>query len=328
MKFLSSIFSFDTVDFKVSKLLSLTVLYVTAGYLVIEITVRSLIPDGQYPKGHWWNNELRVKTSQLEKLENVDIMFTGSSLCASNIPPQYFDSEMKKNGVNSISFNAGIRGSDFEGIADGFKKLFWERKHSKYVVLVISPFDLNEWNLFVRDRTQSFMETLQNPLYETVLIDCFSQASWFFGFRNEIREFIIRREWLYDEAYNGIRGYSPLHGQRTKVTDLELKIDRDGIIAESLFDFVNWLLKRNIKVIIADAIMYPLERKRLDPGELEKFYEILKEVAEINDVRYLNTNGVVPDNKYFIDSGHLNLEGGKIYARNLANSLLESGFPY
>jgi len=329
MKSLSSIFSFDTIGFRVSKLFSLNIIYVIVGFLLIEVFIRYIIPDGQYPTGHWRNNELRIQTSQLEELGDVDIMFTGSSLCASNIPPDEFDNEMKKNGIDIISFNTGVRGCDYEGIAEGFKKLFWERKRSKYVVLVISPVDLNDANLGVRNRTSSFIKTFQTPFYKAIMVDFFSQISWVFGFRNEIKEYIKTRKWIYEEPIVGIRGYVPMDLKpNIKVTDLNLKIDKDAVTSQSLFNFVTWLVNQDVKVIIIEALMFSLERERLDPHELKKFYEILEELDKIESINYLNTNDIIPDDKYFIDSGHLSLEGGEVYAKNLANKFLEAGFPW
>jgi len=83
-----------------------------------------------------------------------------------------------------------------------------------------------------------------------------------------------------------------------------------------------------VKVIIIEALMFSLERERLDPHELKKFYEILEELDKIESINYLNTNDIIPDDKYFIDSGHLSLEGGEVYAKNLANKFLEAGFPW
>jgi len=113
-----------------------------------------------------------------------------------------------------------------------------------------------------------------------------------------------------------------------KITDIELKIDKDAITTQSLFNFINWLVNRNVKVIIIEGLMFSLERDRLNPQELKKFYEILEEIDKIENVKLLNTTGITMDDKFFIDSIHLGLEGGKIYAKKLANKFFNAGFPW
>lgn len=331
MRYPLYIFSFNTKNFKISKLFSFGIIYILVGLILFELLIRFLIPDGHYPSGHWRNNELRVQTSQLESLEDVDIMFTGSSLCAANIPPKEFDEEMRKGGVNITSFNAGIRGCDYEGVAEGFKKLFWSRKHSGYVVLVVHPHDLHETHRSVRARTQSFIETFNTPYYMAAFLDFFSQSFWTFGFRNEIGEYIKTRNWVYEEPKVGVRGYIPMTQTKPKVSGMsgiEVTINRNGTCAQSLFNLVNWLVKQGVRVIIIEALMHSLDKKAMNPGELVKFRNILKALDGIENVRLLNVNDIIPNDRYFIDAGHLGPEGAKVYGRNLANKFLEVGFPW
>jgi hypothetical protein len=293
------------------------------------LIVRYFVPNDQYPTGHWRNNELKIQTEQLEKLPKVDIMFTGSSYCSVNISPEYFDNEMKKNGISTISFNAGIRGCDYEGISEGFKKLFWSLKKSKYVVLVISPYDLDESNKGVRNRSKSFIKTFNIPSYEAKVID-FLSNSWLFGFRNEIKDYFETGEWKYEYPLVGDRGNTPMYRE----TNLEVADNRTLVINEkdtiyqSLFNLVNYLSEDDKKVIIIEAVHINLVREKIYPEISEIFQNILSHLDNIRNAIILDIEDIHPEDKYFIDSGHLSVEGAKLYARDLARKFVEAGFPW
>jgi hypothetical protein len=313
---------------KFSRFFSSTFLIVLLGYLSAELVVRYFVPGDQYPTGHWRNNELKIQTSQLEKLDTVDVMFTGSSLCSVNILPMEFDVEMKKNGINIISFNAGIRGCDYEGVAEGFKKLFWSRKKSEYIVLVVSPWDLDELNKGVRNRSRSFIKTFNTPKYEAVVID-FLSNSWFFGFRNEIKDYFKTGNWRYEYPLVGARGNTPMYREpNLKGWDWIININKKDTIAQSLFNLINFLVKEEKKVIIIEALHISPVKEKIDPDELRKFYNIFKELDKIKNTIVLDTHNIIPEDKYFIDAGHLSVKGAQMYSHNLAQKFIEAGFPW
>lgn len=328
MKCRLSIFNFDTLNIKVSGFFNSTLLLLLLGFFLAELTVRFFVPDDQYPTGHWRNNELRIRTRQLKQLNEVDIMFTGSSLCSANIPPEGFDNEMKMNGINTISFNAGIRGCDYEGIAAGFKKLFWSLKKSEYVVLVISPYDLDESNEFVRNRSKSFIKTFNTPKYEAIVVDFFSN-SWLFGFRNEIKDYFKTGIWKYEYPLVGVRGSTPMDRKpNLQVPDsIIININRKDTIAKSLVEFVNFLVDKDRKVIFIEALHNSLVKEKIKAEEYKKFHDILNELDKIKNTMILDVQDIIPEDEYFIDSGHLSVEGAKIYSRNLAKKFIEAGFP-
>jgi hypothetical protein len=328
MKIFSSIFSFETLSLKRSKIFSLPVILAVAGLISIEILIRVFVPKNHYPTGHWWDHEIRSKAYQFEELKNVDvdILFTGSSVSSVNIPPESFDNEMKENGINITSYNAGIAGSDWEGITIGFEKLYWKKKHSKYVVLIISPYDLDEANKSVRKRTTTLIKTLNIPLYQAAVVDLFSN-SWLFGFRNEIREFIKTSKWK-SEAFTGIgiRGYTPMYKGCTFSQEFQVTIDKTGIVSQSLIRLINSIISqdKNVKVIIIQALMHSKLRK-YNLEKLGKFYDLVRDLQKIERTIVLDVKNIIPPDNYFIDPIHLNLEGSNLFARDLARQFILEG---
>ena len=329
MKFHLSIFNFNTLEIKFRKLFNLTLLILIAGYILAELIVRYFVPNDQYPTGHWRNNELKIQTKQLDQLDKVDILFTGSSLCSVNISPNDFDHEMMKNGINIISFNAGIRGCDYEGIFEGFKKLFWSRKKSEYVVLIVSPWDLDESNKGVRNRSKSFIKTFYTPKYEAVVID-FLSNSWLFGFRNEIKDYFKTGSWKYEYPIVGIRGNTPMNREpdREIQDSIVIRIEKKDTIAQSLIKLVNFLIEEKRKVIVIESLSISPIREKMSQKELKKFHDILNDLGKNKNTLVLNVNDIIPDDVNFIDSGHLSIKGTKMYSRNLAKKFIEAGFPW
>jgi len=321
MKFLSSIFNFDTLNFKLSELFNRSFKLIFVGLIIIEILIRLLVPKNQIPTGHWWNHGIHEKVEQLKKLKNVDLMFIGSSLSAVNIPPQSFDDEMKKNAINMISFNAGIAGSDYEGISISFEKLFWKIRYSKYVVFVISPGDLDETNKGERNRTANFIKTVNMPVCQAAAIDFFSN-SWLFGFRNEIREFVKTFQWKGEtHSPMGIRGYQPMYKGCTFNAEFPVTINKNGTISKSLVSLIKNITHQDVNVIIIEALMYS-KLRRYYSDKLGAFYNLLKDLKNIDRTFLLDVENIIPPDEYFIDPFHLNTEGAQMYARDLAKQFI------
>lgn len=330
MKFLSSIFNFNTLELNIKKLFSPTLIILIIGLIIIEMGLRFLINDEQYPSGSWRNNELRNQAAQLEELKRVDIMFTGSSLASVNISPAAFDSVLHDNGVSFTSFNAGIRGCDYGGVNVVFDEVFWKRKKSKYVVLVISPFDLNEANLDVRARSATFINSVKRSKHEKLFLEVFSK-SWLFGFRNEIRDFIESGNWKYEPTLIGIRGQTPIGEVKNpkeagRVSDeFKVSISRNGETTKALFRLTKRLIEQGKKIIIIDALERSDSKKNWNQTkrELNNFYEIIKELASSENVTYVHTKDLIPSDEFFIDTGHISTFASIGYSKELARRFIE-----
>jgi hypothetical protein len=324
MRSLLSIFNFETLNLKLPELFNWSFKIIFGSLIVIEILTRLVVPKYQIPKGHWWNHEVHGKVEQLKKIKKVDLMFTGSSLSAVNIPPEWFDDEMKKNGFNIKSFNAGIIGSDYEGISIGFEKLFLKSVRPKYVALIISPYDLDEANISVRKRTEDFIETVNMTGYQAAAIDFFSN-SWFFGFRNEIREFFKTFQWKGAKPSPiGIRGYQPMYKGCTYSAEFPVTIKGDGIISKALVELVEDISRQGINIIIIEALMRSKLRK-YNSNKLDAFNNILEKLKNIDRTYILDVKSIIPPDRYFIDPFHLEVEGAKIYGKDLAEQFIKQG---
>ncbi|MGE5797975.1 MAG: hypothetical protein ACM339_01300 [Ignavibacteria bacterium] len=324
MKYLLYIFNFETLSLKSVKIFSRSAALVLAVFLFIEIMLRVLIPANQTPTGHWRSHEIRLKAHQLEKLSDVDIMFTGNSLASANVSPVVFDKEVMEHGINITSFNAGITGPDYEGVSIGFEKVFWKRKQSKYVVFIVSPYDLHESSKYWRKRTASFIKTFNIPNYKAAAIDFFSNF-WIFGFRNEIRELLKTFSWKYEkDSFIGIRGFTPMKkGCKANLPD-SLYIYKEGPISKSFSEIVKTLSNQGVHVVIVEALLSSKYRK-LNQGRLDSFYSLIKELKQEYNLTFLQINEIIPDDHYFMDPFHLNEEGAKKFSRNLAQKFLNLG---
>src|SRR3989339_1167419 len=332
MKFPLSIFNFSTLEVNFKELVSPTIIILMICFLIIELGLRFLMYEGQYPNGSWRNNELRNQAAQLDELKKVDVMFTGSSLASVNISPQAFDSILRDSAFTFTSFNAGIRGCDYDGINVVFDEIFWKRKKAKYIVLVISPWDLDEANDGVRARSATFINSVKRSKYEKLILDILSK-SWLFGFRNEIRDFIRTGDWKYQPPLIGIRGQTPFGKTKNPVAasivlnKFEVFISRNGETTKALFDLVERLIKHKKKIIIIEALERSDSKKNweLTKTELKKFYKIIKELDSIDTVEYVSTEDIIPEDKFFIDTGHISTSASVEYSQRLAKRFIELG---
>jgi hypothetical protein len=321
MKYLSSIFSFDTLNLKRRHFLGSAAKLVILGVLLIEILLRIFVPDGHQPAGRWKNQQTRVKSIQIEQADKVDLLFTGSSVASVNISPQLFDAELKNHGVNLTSYNAGIAGSDWQGIAAALEKVFWEKKKTEYVLFIISPYDLDEENTGVRKRTISFVESLNRPFYELAALDFFSNI-WLFGFRNEVKDFLKTFKWKSEPlSVVSNQGFTPMYKGCSFNIEYPVTIKRDGEVSRALLNLVSKLNNEGVNILIAEALLTSKFRK-YNEDKLENFYLLIDEMKKLKNVKFLDLSGIIPDDNYFIDPFHLNIEGSSLYSRSLAHFLL------
>ncbi len=321
MKSHSYIFSFETLSLKKRKFFGPAAIPVILGFIFIELLLRFFVPEGHSPSGHWKNQLTRVKSRQIEQVNKIDLLFAGSSVASVNIPPESFDDELKKNGTSLISYNAGIAGTDWQGVAAAFEKVFWKKKKSQYVLFVISPYDLDESSSEVRERTLSFVESLNRPSYQLAAVDFFSKI-WLFGFRNEIKDFLKTFEWKSEPpSVVSVRGFTPMYKGCTFNIEYPVAIKNSGDISGALMSLVSKLNNEGVKVLIAEALLISRLRK-YNEDKLENFYLLIDEMKKYKNVRFLDLSGIIPDDKYFIDPFHLNIEGSDLYSRALARFLL------
>ena len=327
MKFPLSIFNFSTLQLPFSRVLTPTAAIVIGVLIVLELVVRFLVPDGHHPTGSWHNHELRIQAGQLEAMNHVDLMITGSSVAAVNFPPLAMEAVFSERGVNQKIFNAGIRGCDYEGIAEGFRTVFWQRKHASHVMLVVTPVDVNEANQAVRRRSADFIRSFNTPPHAAKAKDLLSN-SWLFGFRGEIFEFIKTQDWIHEVPMVSQQGHIDMGNQQRKRYDLELNIYRDGPTAQALLDLSQWLIDRNVKLIVVEGPMDSQITGLVSKDQRLRFDALIQMLQALENTHYINATDLIPPDGEFIDQLHLNTDAAKQYASRLAIRLLEDGFPW
>jgi len=321
MKFRSSIFSFDTLDVAPARVLGAGAAVAILLLIAAEIAVRFWIPAGARPAGSYYNEELRDQVAQLEKTSRIDLYFVGSSVAAVNLVPVAFDDELRKRGIEFNSFNAGIRGSDLEGAAEGFFTLFWRQRRAANVAVIVSPVDLNEAESFVRDRTQAMIRSFRKPKLVAKMEEWLS-VSWLFGFRSELREFARKGKWTHTPSMVSTRGHVDMGEAPHRRYNFIFRFDPDGPTARALRALVARLTRRGVRVLVVEGLLDSGTWKTIDPESRETFWRILEAAAAPENARFVRLRASArPRDDEFIDQLHLGTESARRFSRAMAREL-------
>ncbi|MEM7207693.1 MAG: hypothetical protein AAF434_07725 [Pseudomonadota bacterium] len=322
MKFLSSIFSSETLRLK-----DVGVSPLTGGFLVCllllaiaEVGMRAVLPESHKPRGSWHNLELRDQAEQLREMKDVDVMFAGSSIAAVNIPPVAFDSAASELGYELDSFNAGIRGCNYSCIAAGFKHMFLPLQEPKKVILIVAPVDLNEANESVIRRSEDFIRTFNNESYVAALIDVFRHL-YVFGFRAEIKDFIVSQKWNFEPSLIGEKGHIDMGYEPRNRYQYKFRFEEKGRIVKDLSRMIDDLQSRGIKVAILPGLVDGSIREMMSKEETDEFAIILSKLAKKHEIELYRADDLVPDDEKFIDQFHLNTGAAHKYAASLAEKI-------
>lgn len=329
MKFLSSIFSFDTWRVPPRELWRPGLVLAFVGYLLLELSVRSLVPDGHRPSGAWRNVELRDQAHQLASMPAPDIMFTGSSISAVNLPPQAFEDTLAERDITLTAFNAGIRGCNYLCIGPGLEDAFLSRARPKYVVLVVAPVDINEGNKFVTRRSQSFLRTFKTSHLARVFENTLSEMSWLFGFRAEIQQWFETHTWRHELSFIGIKGHINLGFEpRTRFPSRDIVIDPLRPISQALLQLAATLRESDIDVIVIEGLGDSSLHAMLTYEDNQAWAALFTKLDAIAGVRVVDVSDLRPADDQFIDRVHLNPTAAAAYARRVAQRFFEAGFPW
>ncbi|MGI9287121.1 MAG: hypothetical protein ACR2P1_17185 [Pseudomonadales bacterium] len=330
MKFHSSIFSFDTLqDNPLRLLLRPTIVFFLVIFLLLEVAVRVSVPEGRIPKGGFYNAELRQRILQLEKLENIDLMFTGSSIAAGNAPPETFDAQLRSHGLKGFkSFNAGIRGCDFSCITPSVEKLFLSRREPRYLVIILSPNDLDANKPGVIARSKKHVESLNQPAYRTAARNVLSSMSWVYGFDAEIRDLLTTGIWKFDPAQVTLRGHVDMGSKPRKRSQWDYKIEANGNITQAFYDLLENVTGRGISVILIPMIGDSSTRANFKLSYRQDFAAVIAKSTANDLVRLVRINEDSLSDESYIDNVHLNSISAKKFGRQVADRLIEDGFPY
>ncbi|KAA3620433.1 MAG: hypothetical protein DWQ05_00385 [Calditrichaeota bacterium] len=319
----SSIFNFETLQIPRKGLFTQAAKLTIAGLLLCELAIRLTVPAGQIPTGSWYNHTIRLQNAKLHKLEKIDIYFIGTSISCVNIPPKAFDEVLENYGIKNSSFNAGIAGPDFVGVAAAMKHLYWPQKQAKTAVLVVAPNDLNSANIAVRERTQAYAASFEQPAFAAATVDFLSHF-WLFGFRKELKAW-PKKGWQFDAVDVGSQGFTPLPNLQRRRWQTDYRIEPDGPVAAALFDLIDWLSERDVSLILINGLSEPAEITRIPQAQLDNFEIIMARCAAQNRVKYVDVSSINPVAVNFVDQLHIYEDAAKIYARQLAYLFISEG---
>jgi len=318
-----SIFNFDTLQTPIKKLiLNPVVISVIVILLAIELGLRFIIPSNHVPTGSWYNAELRDQVDQLNSMSHVDLMITGSSIASVNLRPSEIDSVYQNNNIPLKSFNAGIRGCNYTCINIGFKRLFLSQKKPKYVLLVVTPNDLNEASKWTINRSNNFIKTFNTKPYIASIVDILSH-SWMFGFKNEIREYLKSQKWKYEESKITQQGHTQLGDEILRRYKVNVNVNPSGPISSSLYELTDYILSQNIRVFVLQGLMDSETRTLIDKATWNNFSTVLDSLALKKNLTVLDVDHIIPKDKSFIDRLHLNNKGSLNYSTALAEYFIE-----
>jgi len=330
MKFHSSIFSFDTLQGNPLRILCRpAVIIVLVLLLLVELTVRLSIPDRRVPKGGFHSAELRQSVDQLKQLQDVDLFITGSSIAAVNISPEVFDPQIQSHGFDGFtSFNAGIRGCNFLCIKPSLEKLFLSRKIPNIVLILLSPSDLDAANHVVIDRSIKRAEALKQPYYLEIARNLLSSMSWIYGFDAEIRALLDTRTWVFDTAQITVRGHIDMGSEPQRRHIWDFQLDADGEITQAFYKLLHNLTSRGVSVILLPVVGDSTTRNNFNPSDRQDFSAIIEKALTNDLVRLVRVDEDLSDDENYIDNLHLNTKSAKIYSRQIADALVDQGFPW
>jgi len=324
MKSRSSIFSFDTLTFPFSEILKSRVLGIVVVFVVgIEIALRVIVPAGFSPGGSWHNAEMRDQVRQLEELDTVDVYFTGSSISAVNIAPLSFDEGLATAGNRSVSFNAGIRGCSYTCIEQGFMELYWARKISDTVILVVGPADINEAHDFGKKRSRQFMDTFDRKPLDKWFLETFRHI-WLFGFRAEIKDFLKKQKWVAEPSRVAERGHVPVDEKQRRYSH-EFQFDENGELFQALTRLTTILHAQGTRVVLLEGLSDSITWADVGADGRENYLSLMNALAGRTGIPFVRIDEIRPADESYVDDIHINSAAAREFSRNLASLLIGKG---
>ena len=81
------------------------------------------MPADQVPKGAYHSSEFRLQVERYASALPIDMLIIGSSVASVNYPPVPLDDRLHELGYAEFtSYNAGIRGCNYECITIGIRR--------------------------------------------------------------------------------------------------------------------------------------------------------------------------------------------------------------
>jgi len=287
--------------------------------LLLEITLRILIPSGQEPVGPFHTPELRTKVTQYESTPSFDLMITGSSIAAVNYNSLEVARVAREQGKTLRVFNAGIRGCNFIGITPVIEKFFFRKSRPGTLLIVASPTDLSETHAARHKRSVNYLNGITAEPVRRSLLTLVSDYFWLFGFRKEAVVFAKTKEWRYENLVEDY-GYVNMGSTPRNWRKPQLEFDINGPASQAFLQLIREAKAEKIKVILLPSLGSPEFRERMTEQERTDFLEILRKISVESKVTLLDE--LTPDKpKHYIDNVHLATDSARMESAALAQKL-------
>lgn len=294
--------------------------------VIAELVVRVSLPSGKIPRGAYHSSEFRQQVAHYADAVPVDMLLIGSSVAAVNYPAMPLDTRLAELGMDGFTtFNGGIRGCNYECIATGIRRHYLNEFRPPVALFVISPADLNIDNSGVVARSHRFAADMERGIIARTARQALSRISYLYGFKEEVREWLISGQWNFDPAEVSERGYVDMgsieRGRNTQVP----RITPDSALTLSLKSLVNELVDSGTRVILVTTVGDSLARFLFTDEAQQQLDDLLASLTQHPDVHELAMDtSQIPDTDY-IDTSHLTSEAAIINAQRFAEHLFESG---
>lgn len=292
--------------------ISLFLLISSIIYLLLLFIWGNIVPQFLRPNLNYYtgsHGHLYSRLKEVKRVENVDILFLGSSHSYRGFDTRIF----KKNGYNS--FNLGSRAqTPIQTLT--LVKRYLERLNPKLIIVEVYPliFSLDgvesSLDLIANDRNDIYsyemaiklnnIKTYNSLLYGTIR-DCFSLNDSFIepvrnGYDTYIPGGFVEKDINY---------YNPKPFEKEK---LELKDDQ----LTSFKELIEIFRVNNIDLILVYA---PITKTRYSSFLNTSYFDSLMS----NFAEYYNFNEILPlnDSIHFFDDNHLNQNGVEIFNKML-----------
>ena len=294
--------------------------------LAAELVVRSSLPAGKVPRGAYHSSEFRQQVERYPDALPVDMLIIGSSVASVNYPPVPLDNRLHELGhAGFVSYNAGIRGCNYECIAIGVRRFFVSKFKPAIVLVVLNAIDINEDNGHVEARSRQFSADMERDFIGRTGRQILSSISYVYGFKEEIREWLTSGVWTFTPAILRERGYVDMGSVEIGRFKEVPRISSTSSMSQSLMELVNELASSDTTVIILPVEGDSLSRSVFDDTNRQQFRSLMDSMIEHPNVHELNIDlWDIPDEDY-IDTMHLDSQSAAANARLLADKLIESG---
>ncbi len=294
--------------------------------VVLETAVRLIAPDGLKPKGGYRNSEIRQQLQQFHKVENLDLLIVGSSIAAVNFPPESIDQKLSNEGSRAFtSFNSGIRGCNYSCILEGIRHYYLPHAKPRYALLVVGTVDIDYSNKTVVQRSEKFIESIEQPSHRLWFRNIASSLSWVYGLDDEIRAYIVNQRWIVDSAKVTVRGHIDMGSDPRRRFPDDPQFDRESDSIQALTELIDLLKKHGVTVTLLPALGDSQGRAKLKVSTKQKFHDLIRQIAAQEKVHYLQfAPGYMPDD-YYIDDIHMHHEAALKHGEYVADKLMDAG---